>query len=476
LPSARPLRKYGQWGRPDLESEEKERAQSTQRDAPPAPGGESSRPSRRSLYGLDWFVFFLADAQMGFGPLVAVYLTAQKWTQGDIGLVLTAGSLVALVGQIPGGALVDAARSERVLSAFAVVGIAVSAVVIGFWPFFAAVMAAKVLHSAASCVLGPAIAAISLGLVGHAAMAERLGRNARFASIGAALAAAGMGAAGYLISNQAVFFVTAALCAPTLVSLWVIGPGQVDPERAHGGKAQPHPGDPTATLRGLVRNRPLMIFAGCVALFHLANAAMLPLTASVITMRSSEWAAALVGACILAPQLVVAAFAPWVGRQAVIRGRLPLLLLGFGVLPVRGVLLAFVQSPEMLVAVQLLDGISAAVLGVLVPLTVADVTRGTGHFNLAQGLIGTAVGIGASLSTTLAGYTWDYFGVVPAFLFLAIIAAGGFIMVLAFMPETGGLPPAMGNESGRGALFPRSSSAPRRGSDRSTGRGLNRRR
>src|SRR5262249_3729764 len=163
-----------------------------------------------------------------------------------------------------------------------------------------------------------------------AAMAERLGRNARFASIGAALAAAGMGAAGYLISNQAVFFVTAALCAPTLVSLWVIGPGPIDPERAHGGQAQPppggppatppHPGDPTATLRGLVRNRPLMIFAGCVALFHLANAAMLPLTASVITMRSSEWAAALVGACILAPQLVVAAFAPWVGRQAVIRG------------------------------------------------------------------------------------------------------------------------------------------------------------
>src|SRR5262245_29589670 len=196
---------------------------------------------------------------MGFGPLVAVYLTAQKWTQGDIGLVLTAGSLVALVGQIPGGALVDAARSERVLSAFAVVGIAVSAVVIGFWPFFAAVMAAKVLHSTASCVLGPAIAAISLGLVGHAAMAERLGRNARFASIGAALAAAGMGAAGYLISNQAVFFVTAALCVPTLFALWMIGAGQVDPERAHGGKARPHPGDPTAKMRMLAAIRQLML-------------------------------------------------------------------------------------------------------------------------------------------------------------------------------------------------------------------------
>jgi MFS family permease len=474
LPSARPLRKYGRWGRPDTEPEEN-RTEVPGRRPPPAPDGQPPRPAPRSLHALDWFVFFLADAQMGFGPLVAVYLTSQKWTQGDIGLVLTAGSLIALVGQMPGGALVDAARSERVLSAFAVVGIAISAVAIGLWPFFAAVMAAKILHSAASCVLGPAIGAISLGLVGHDAVAERLGRNARFASIGAALAAGAMGAAGYLISNQSVFFVTAALCIPTLVSLWLIGAGQVDPERAHGGRAAAHPGDPTATFRGLLRNRPLMIFAGCIALFHLANAAMLPLTASVITMRSSDWAAALVGACILAPQLVVAAFAPWVGRQAVLRGRVPLLLLGFGVLPVRGVLLAFVQSPEMLVTVQLLDGISAAALGVLVPLIAADVTRGTGHFNLAQGVLGTAVGIGASLSTTLAGYTWDYFGVVPAFFMLAAIAAAGFFAVFAFMPETRGLPP-QGNELGRAALFPRSSSAHRRGSDRSSGRGLNRRR
>ena len=259
------------------------------------------RPRAGVGAGLDWFVFFLADAQMGFGPLVAVYLTTQKWTQGDIGLVLTAGGLVALAGQMPGGALVDAARSERVLAAFSVLAIGASALMIGAWPIFAVVLAAKLLHSAASCILGPAIAAISLGLVGHAAMAERLGRNARFASIGAGLAAAGMGTAGYLISNQAVFFVTAALCVPTLVALWLIGAGQIDPERAHGGKAASHPGDPMATIRMLVRNRPLMIFAGCVALFHLANAAMLPLTASVMTMRSSDWAMALVGACMLAP-------------------------------------------------------------------------------------------------------------------------------------------------------------------------------
>ena len=192
-------------------------------------------------------------------------------------------------------------------------------------------------------------------------------------------------------------------------------------------------------LRMLVRNRPLMIFAGCVALFHLANAAMLPLTASVVTMRSSDWAMALVGACMLVPQLVVAALAPWIGREAVRSGRRPLLLLGFGALPIRGILLAFASSPYMLVAVQILDGISAAALAVMVPLIIADVTRGTGHFNLAQGITGTAVGIGASLSTTLGGYACDQWGIMPAFLILAGLAAAGLVAVLALMPETGEL-------------------------------------
>jgi MFS family permease len=223
----------------------------------------------------------------------------------------------------------------------------------------------------------------------------------------------------------------------------------------------PHPGDPTATFRSLGHNRALVSFAGCIVLFHLANAAMLPLTASVVTMRSTDWAAALVGACLLVPQLVVAALAPWIGHQAVRSGRRPLLLLGFAALPIRGVLLAFANSSYMIVAVQVLDGISAAVLAVLVPLIIADATRGTGHFNLAQGILGTAVGIGASFSTILAGYTYDHFGMVAAFLSLAGVAAAGFIALLAFMPETGEGPDAS-NEFRRGALLPRSSGAQRR--------------
>jgi MFS family permease len=396
-------------------------------------------PSRTSLRGLDWFVFSIANVQTGFGPFIAIYLTAQKWTQVDIGLLLTVGSLVSLIGQIPGGALVDAVRSERRAAMVAVAVIAFAALVLALWPILAIVLAAQVLHAAASCVLGPAIAAISLGLVGHFAIANRLGRNACFASIGNGLSAAAMGAIGYFISNQAVFFFTAALCVPTLIALSYIKDDEVDPTRAHGGVPDKSHGELASEwgfIRSIAGNRALMIFAAAVVLFQLANTAMLPLIGSTVTMRSSQWATVLVAACIVAPQMLVAVSSPWVGRQAQRWGRRPLLLLGFAALPIRAILVASTADPYLLVAVQALDGISAAVLGVLVPLVIADTTRGTGHFNLAQGVVGAAVGIGAAFSTTLAGYLTDQFGSSTAFLGLASVASLGLVLVYLLMPET----------------------------------------
>jgi len=392
--------------------------------------------SLRSLRGLNWFIFFVADVQTGFGPFVSVYLTTQKWTQVDIGLALSVSSLVALLGQMPGGALVDNAKSERNVAAISVVIVALSALGFAAMPIFPVVMSASVLHAAASCVLGPAIAAISLGLVGHAAIGERLGRNARFASIGNGLAAAAMGACGYFISVRAVFFVTALLLVPALFALRAISPREIDPERAHGGMPRLRTNKPPTKFGDLLRNRPLLILCGCVLLFHFANAAMLPLMGSVVTMRSARWATVLIAACIVVPQCVVAVISPWVGRQAQRFGRRPLLIAGFAALPIRGILFATVNNPNALVVVQLLDGITASTLGVMVPLIVADLTRGTGHFNLGLGMIGTTTGIGASLSTTFAGFITDHFGSASAFFELSAIALVGLTAVLSFMPET----------------------------------------
>ena len=393
-------------------------------------------PSQQSLCGLDWFIFFLADVQTGFGPFIAVYLTTQKWTQAEIGLVLSIGSIVALIGQMPGGAIVDAARSERLVAGLAVATIGGAALCYATWPIFPVVVAAATLHAAASCVLGPAIAAISLGLVGPLKISERLGRNARFASLGNGVAAAVMGTCGYLLSSRSVFLVTFALAIPTLLSLARIREDEVDIARAHGA-VQRETADPrTTSVVALVCRRPLLIFAGCILLLQLSNAAMLPLMAGIVTTRSSQWAPVLIAVCIVVPQAIVALMSPSVGRKAQAWGRRPLLLIGFAALALRGALFATVNDPYLLVAVQLLDGITASVFSVLVPLTVADIAFGSGHFNLAQGIVGTATGIGASLSTVLAGFASDTFGSNVAFLGLAAVAALGLGVISLLMPET----------------------------------------
>src|SRR5436189_688155 len=396
----------------------------------------AAAPSRQSSRGLDWFSFFLADVQTGFGPFIAVYLTTQKWTQAQIGLVRSIGGIVGLIGQMPGGAVVDAARSERRVAGLAVAAIGVSALAYASWPIFPVVVTAATLHAAASCVLGPAIAAISLGLVGPDAMGERLGRNARFASIGNGTAAAVMGTAGYLVSSRSVFLVTFILAIPTLLALSRIREREIDIARAHGAVLRAE-GDVSATsVLALVRRPALLIFGFAVLLLQLANAAMLPLMAGVVTTRSATWAPVLIAACIIVPQAIVAMMSPSVGSLAQQWGRRPLLLLGFAALAVRGLLFATVHDPYLLVAVQAFDGITAAVFSVMVPLIVADIAFGSGHFNLAQGIIGTATGIGASLSTVVAGYVSDQFGSNVAFLGLAVLAAVGLVTIWLVMPET----------------------------------------
>jgi MFS family permease len=403
------------------------------RDAGPA--RRAGTPSPRSRRGLDWFTFFVADLQTGFGPFLSVYLTTQSWTQVDIGLVLSIGGIAGLVGQVPGGFLVDWARSKRRAAALAVIGIGLSALLIAALPMFVVILGAKLLHVSSSAVLGPAIAAITLGLVGHAAIGQRLGRNARFAAVGNGIAAAAMGACGYFVSAQAVFYVTALLAMPTLLALSRIREAEVDPIRADGG-FDAGERNRASGIADLLGKRALLAVMGGAALFHLANAAMLPLVGSAMAMRSGQWATALVAASIVVPQLIVALVSPGVGALAQSIGRRPVFLSAFAALQMRGLLLAWTNDPVTIVAVQMLDGISAAVIGIIVPLILADITRGTGRFNLAQGIVGTGAGIGAALSTTAAGYLADAYGMGTAFLGLASLAACGLLLLLAALPET----------------------------------------
>ena len=271
-------------------------------------------PSGTSQRGLDWFAFFLADVQVGFGPFLSIYLTSEKWTQYHIGLVLSAGSLLALLGQLPGGALIDALRRDKLVAMAAMIAIGISALWIAVAPQFASVMLAQLLHVAASVLVGPALAAISLGLVGHVLIGERLGRNARFAACGSIAATAFMGFIGRTVSNQAVFYVTALMAIPAIIALLAISAEHLKRGHRHGKPRENYQLWPA--LRELLCNRALIVLAISVFCFHLSNAAVLPIVANTITMRVGQDATPIIAAAMIVPQLMVAYASPHVGRFA----------------------------------------------------------------------------------------------------------------------------------------------------------------
>jgi MFS family permease len=394
-------------------------------------------PSGASLRGLDGVNLLLAGALSGFGPYVAAFLAEQNWTQQSIGFVLTAGGFAGLLSQLPGGALLDAIRSKRVAVGLGAGMVAAGALIIAVWPSFPLVFVALVLQGVTGGFLGLAIAAISLGLVGQAALAERLGRNQRFASTGGVFAAGLMGLIAYFLSYRAIFFVAAALVLPLLAALRRIQPSDIHFGRAscipdHEGPSAP----PRVRLRSLWKNRGLLTFAGCVFLFQMANASMLPLAGEAFAYSKEALSSLIVSALIMVPQVIVAIMAPWSGRAASVWGRRPLLLLGFAALPIRVLIFAWTTNPMILIVAQLLDGVSGTMLGVLTALTVADLTAGTGRFNLAQGFVGMISGIGASLSTTLSGIVAGSLGRAAGFLGIAAVALAAVLLLWLLMPET----------------------------------------
>jgi MFS family permease len=417
---------------------------------PPASVPVASATAERSF---DAFNLFVANIQTGFGPFVAVYLSGEGWTQTAIGLALSVGTITAMASQVPAGALVDAMKNKTAVAAVSVLAFTTSALMFAAHPIPLFVYLAEVLHGVSSCTLGPAIAALSLAIAGRFAMGSRLGRNTRYSAIGNGIGAALMGACGTYVSERAVFVLTAVLTLPALAALAPLrrlgrGLGVASDST---GTAQPlptstavAPREPTSTaprfnwvsLFRVLADRRLLIFAICAMLFTFANAPLLPLASSTLNASVGHYASLVIAACITVPQAIGALAAPWVGRRADSHGRRALLLLGFAMLPLRGLLLAGFNEPALVIAIQALDGISAACFGVMVPLIVSDVAARSGHFTLSLGVVGFAMGLGGTLSTTIAGWVADHYGNAAAFAGLGGIGLVATLAVLWLMPET----------------------------------------
>jgi len=392
-------------------------------------------PSRRTLRGLDWLNFLLADVQTGVGPFVAIYLAGYHWNEESVGLALTVGGIAGILTQTPAGALVDFLRSKRALVGVAVAALAAGALLIARFPSFWPIMGAQILIGGTSSVFIPAICAMSLGIVGRAAFDTRQGRNQTFNSAGNVTAALSMGLLGYVVSNRSIFFFVVALAVPTILVLLLIRPAEIDYELARGAN-DGEKGGKAESVRVLFQDRPLVLFLVCAVMFHFANAAMLPLLGELLARGRGRSSMLFMGACVVTTQFVITLIASWSGRKAGTWGRKPLLLIAFGVLPIRGVLYTLTTKTVLLVAIQVMDGIGAGIFGVVSVLVIADLTRGTGRFNLTLGAITTAVGIGAALSQVIAGSIVHHLGSSAGFLFLAGVASAAFAILYFFMPET----------------------------------------
>lgn len=393
---------------------------------------------RRNNLSLDSLNFFLADVRDGLGPYLAIYLLAvHHWEPASIGLVMTLAGIAALVTQTPAGALVDNTRRKRAVIAIAALLVTGSCVVLPFVTSFSLVAITQALSAAAASVFAPAISAITLGITGPRAFTRRTGRNETFNHAGNACAALLAGGFAYLFGPVAVFYLMAVMALCSVIAVSFVDSNAINHDLARGlDPSDVGHGKAPSGLTVLLTNKALLMFAICCALFHLANAAMLPLVSQKLAQVNLQMATPLTSACIVAAQLVMVPVALLVGAKADVWGRKPLLLAGFLILPLRGVLYTLSADPYWLVAVQMLDGIGAGIFGALFPVVVKDLTLGTGHFNISLGALSTVFGLGAALSSSVAGIVLQEAGYNAAFLTLAVIAGVALVLLWLTVPET----------------------------------------
>ena len=391
------------------------------------------RTMNRSLRALDAVNFFIADVAAGLGPFLGIYLQEKHWSPADIGVAMTIGGLAGVLVTVPLGALVDRTRAKRAIVAVAAVAIALASLFVLFAFDFAAVTASQIVSGIAGAAIGPALAALALGLVGQQGFAHIMGRNQAYNHAGNVVAAVLAGGLGYVFGMPAVFSVLAAMTVLSVAAIAFIAPKDIDHRAARGAGTSD---GGTSGWSVLFTCKALVVLAATLTLFHLGNGAMLPLLGQALVAHGATHGSTYTGATIVIAQLTMVPMAIFAARLAEARGYWIVFLLALIALPVRGAVAAYVNGPLGLAPVQILDGVGAGLLGVAVPGLVARILNGTGHVNAGLGAVMTMQGIGAALSPTLGGFIAGRFGYDVAFLGLGAIAVLALALWIVARPLT----------------------------------------
>jgi MFS family permease len=393
--------------------------------------------SKSSVLGLDLASFFLANVRDGLGPYLAVYLLSQKnWNPEDIGFAMALPGFTRIIFQSPAGAFIDKTRFKRGIIFLSSLIVALSCITIVFYNTHFIIYSSQILIGIATSAYTPTIAAITLGIVGYKFLSKRIGRNESFNHLGNIFNAIAAGLIGYYISYEALFYLVGLSCIASSCSILLINKKDIDHSKARGAtdiNKEIH--TPVSPIKFLF-SRNIVLFGIAVTLFGFSNGSMLNLASQKLYMHNNEFAAIGISACIIVAQTVMVFVAKLTGKIGLGGNRKFLFLLAFLVVPLRGFLYLLSNDPIYIIAIQILDGIGGGIFGVLTIIMIADLTEGTGRFNLIQGVMTAIIGVGTSISCYVTGVLAKDFNYNKAFLFLTVIGCISFLFVLLFVPNT----------------------------------------
>ena len=389
------------------------------------------------LYALEGLNFFMADVQAGIGPFFGVFLQAQGWHPESIGTVMTLGGIAGMLATSPAGALVDATHHKRGLIVAAGVMTTLASLALWVSHDFWMVAASQILTAVTGAALGPAVAGVTLGIVRERGFDRQFARNQMANHAGNVVGAALSGWLGWRFGFGAVFALAGVFGAMTVLSTLLISRDSIDHDSARGlvassSSSSSSEHEHASGFRMLLACRPLLLLAAALAMFHLGNAAMLPLYGLAVVAAHQGDPSAFTAQTIVVAQLVMVAAAFFANRLIQRAGYWGVILITFLALPLRGLVAAIFITAWGVWPVQALDGIGAGLQSVAVPALVVRLLQGTGRVNVGQGVVMTVQGIGAALSSALGGALAQHFGYVTAFLALGAVSTGSLALWLCF--------------------------------------------
>lgn len=368
-------------------------------------GTERRQPrlvSDRSIVALAALNFFLADARDGLGPFLDAFLATQGWSTLTLGLIATVGGLLGLAATPLAGALVDSSTWKRALIAVPVILVTGAALLTLTSPDPAVVWVGQITTAVVGAVVGPALAGLTLGLVGERLFPRQIARNefwnhgGNFASLFAVYVIVSM------FGQFGIVWLMLATAAGALIAVIAINPARIDHKVARG--LAHDDGKPGPSGLGVLLAKPgLIVLAVVLLIFHWGNAPMSRLIAQEfsIELGTPFRTTAIITGVAQLTMIFVALFTPFLIRRL---GLANVFLIALLALPLRGALAWGLDGFWVVYPVQMLDGIGAGLMGIVTPVAVERLLSGTGRFNVGLAAVMTVQGVGASLSNVAAGY------------------------------------------------------------------------